>query len=111
MGSVSIEDSDKIDIIGTDRATGNIVLTISDHLDWADERRHLLLLQEKLNAYLRFLESGQVYESCPEARGHGVIVSVVAQHEMSEAGLSFLETAKKILEGAGFALQWRRLQL
>jgi len=33
---MSIEQTDIVDIISTDRATGDVVLTISDHLDWSD---------------------------------------------------------------------------
>ncbi len=31
-------------------------MVISDHLDWKDEEAHLVLLQEKINAYLAILQ-------------------------------------------------------
>ena len=53
---LSIEQTDVVDFMGIDKLTGEIVLTISDHLEWNDaDEEHLWLLQEKINAYLRFI--------------------------------------------------------
>jgi hypothetical protein len=37
---MSVEQTDVVDIISTDRETGQVVLTISDHLDWSDSVGH-----------------------------------------------------------------------
>lgn len=37
---MTVENADVIDIIGIDNKTGNVVLTVSDHLDWSDSARH-----------------------------------------------------------------------
>jgi len=34
-------------------------LLITDHLEWSDEVNHLLVLQEKINAYIGFCENHQ----------------------------------------------------
>ncbi|WP_407059149.1 DUF6572 domain-containing protein [Ralstonia syzygii subsp. celebesensis] len=34
-----------------------------------NSEEHLLLLQEKINCYLRFIESGEIYNSFPSAEG------------------------------------------
>ena len=65
---MSIEQTDLIDIISIDRLTGETILTISDHLDWSDSEAHLLLLQNKLNRYLAFVESGEIFRSYPKAK-------------------------------------------
>ena len=65
---MSVEQTDKIDFIGSDKESNSIILTISDHLDWEDSERHLLLLQEKLNNYLAFCESGEILEVYPQAK-------------------------------------------
>ena len=57
---MSIEQSDVIDFVSIDQ-NDNLVLTISDHLARDEELRHLFLLQEKINAYLRFLELDPPY--------------------------------------------------
>ena len=61
-----------IDVIGIDRQTGQVVLTISDHLDWSDSIAHQKILQEKLNRYLAFVESGEIMESYPDAKDRAV---------------------------------------
>ena len=43
---MSVLDSDVVDAISINDAD-EVVLTISDHLNWKDEHEHLLLLQEK----------------------------------------------------------------
>lgn len=35
---------------------------VCDHIDGSDEDAHLSLLQDKLNTYLAFIESGEVFE-------------------------------------------------
>lgn len=47
-----------------------VTLCISDHIPWDDEviNAHLVILQEKINDYLDFISSGQIYE---EFGGHG----------------------------------------
>jgi hypothetical protein len=50
---MAVEQSDLIDIISTDRVTGDVVLTISDHLDWSDSPAHQVFLQAKLNVTVR----------------------------------------------------------
>ena len=55
---MSVEDDTVVDIIGIEKATGQVVLTISDHLAWDDD--HLRLLERKIATYINFVESGQL---------------------------------------------------
>ena len=45
---MSVEQTDVVDIVGIDRETGHVELTISDHLDWSDSITHQTILQKKL---------------------------------------------------------------
>lgn len=47
---------------------------ISDHLDWDDELEHIHALQEKINAYLRFVESGEILGKYPQAAGKTPVI-------------------------------------
>jgi len=59
---MSIEQADKIDFVNIEDKTGDVLLSISDHLSWDEgEGEHLLMLQAKLNTYLAFIEGGQMY--------------------------------------------------
>ena len=55
---MSVENSQVIDAISIN-PQDVVVLTISDHLEWDEENEHLLLLQNKINAYLGVIESGE----------------------------------------------------
>jgi hypothetical protein len=102
---VSIEQPDVIDIISTDRITGHVILTISDHLDWIDSTAHQLLLQSKLNRYLAFVESGEILEKYPNARDRAIVLSIVFQFPPDEAGRAFIAGARAVIESAGFSLR------
>src|SRR4051812_7284040 len=102
---MSVEQPDVIDIISTDRLTGDTVLTISDHLDWSDSTAHQLLLQTKLNRYLAFVESGEILETPPKARCKSILLGAVFTFPPAASGRSFLTKANAAVESAGF--RWR----
>jgi hypothetical protein len=52
---MSIVGPNSIDFVSLD-PTGNVFLTISDHLAWDDCNEHLFFLQEKFDAYLSALK-------------------------------------------------------
>jgi hypothetical protein len=75
---MAIEKTDVVDAVGIEKATGNIVLTITDSLDWESaETEHIQMLQDKLNAYLRFIESGELLETYPDAVDRRAVICLV----------------------------------
>lgn len=64
---MGVQQTTVIDAIGIDKVTGAVHLTIADALEW--DAAHLRLLQEKLNAYLAFVESGGLHSAYPSAAG------------------------------------------
>lgn len=56
---MSISEKNLIDLITIENRIA--VLTISDHLEW--NKDHLFLLQEKINSYIQYIESGQISEN------------------------------------------------
>ena len=65
-GNMSVVDKDIVDGIALSE-NKVIKLLLTDHLDWEEEYEHLLMLQDKINSYLAFCESGQykeVYKNC-----------------------------------------------
>ena len=104
--ALSVEESDVIDIISIDRQTGHAILTISDHLDWSDSIQHQTILQTKLNAYLAFVESGQILENYPDAAGRSIVFKIVLKFKPNRGGREFLSKAQRIIESAGFTLRY-----
>lgn len=72
--NMSIQDVKKIDSIGIPNDSQDTVsLAISDHLVWDEPiEEHLYTLQEKINSYVAFIESGEIYDAFPESKGKSV---------------------------------------
>ena len=105
---MSVEDVSIVDLIGVDTRSGNVVLTISDHLEW-DDGEHVLQLQDKLNTCLRFIESGELVERYPDAKGRTAQIAVVFKHPPDALGETFLSRAKAMTSDAGIVLTYEVL--
>ena len=106
---MAIDNSQTIDGLGFDKATGEAVLLISDHLDWIDLARHADLLGQKLTAYVHFIESGQLTEMFPKAEGCPVKISLVYQFRPDNNGEQYLANVAAELAKQGIALAHGRL--
>ena len=102
---MSVEQFDVVDIVSIDRQTGQVVLTISDHLDWSDTVAHQTMLQAKLNKYLAFIESGEILTRYPDAKSRPVVIKLVLKHKPDREGFGFLARAQKVIESAGFGFR------
>jgi len=102
---MTIAETDKIDIMFRDDE-GHAVLVITDHLDWEefDEGDHLVLLQEKINTYLEFVDSGQLAKARPDWKNLPVVIQVDAMYDASKKALEFYRAAGKAVAAAGMSL-------
>lgn len=98
---MAVDNINVIDFVSTD-PQGVVVLTISDHLEWDSENEHLLLLQNKINACLEALESGEIYDCYPDAAGKAVQIRVYFKYEPDGMGIYFLEKVKGVVEDLGY---------
>jgi len=101
---MSVDQVGIVDMMSTDKTTGKVVLTIADHLDWSDSIEHQAILQKKLNAYLAFIESGEIFKKYPDAKGRQVAFKVVFKFKPDKKGVLFLNRARQVIESAGFDL-------
>jgi hypothetical protein len=106
---LSISEEHQIDFVSIHQSK-EVVLTVSDHLAWDDVSGHLVLLQAKLNAYLRFVESGELYQRFPDAAALPVVIQVVGKFPPDDQGSRFLQLASRAVEAAGFELRHSLLQ-
>lgn len=105
---MSVDQSNVIDAIGIDKVTGDLVMTITDHLEWSgSDSDHLMLLQEKLNTYLSFVESGVVFELYPDAKGRAVLIDVVCKYPLNRQAQRFYSRISQIVDGAKVRLRYR----
>jgi hypothetical protein len=104
---MTVEDIDKVDRLAFNRKNGDVLLVISDHLDWDEnEGEHLLALQGKLNTYLEFVESGQLYAKYPRAVGKKIIFYVVGKFPLSDEASKLYRLAGKAIQDYGYLLQF-----
>jgi hypothetical protein len=104
---MALDKEDVVDAVGIERETGLVVLTIADSRDWDDEAKHLLALQAKLNAYFRFIETGQIWESYPNAAGKKLAIEVVSRFPIPQIGSDLLERASKACADLGVTVRSR----
>jgi hypothetical protein len=104
---MSVDQISVVDVVSLNEA-GEVILTISDHLPWDEKNEHLLILQEKINRYLVFVESGEICAKFPESKAKKVIVSVVALYPPTEAANQFLIQVGQIVEAAGLGFEFRQ---
>jgi hypothetical protein len=105
---MSIDQTDKIDFVNIEYKTGDVLLSISDHLSWdEDEGEHLLMLQTKLNTYLAFIEGGQMYRQIPETMGRRIVINLVGKFPLSEEASKFFRLASQAVHDAGFSLRFQ----
>jgi hypothetical protein len=104
---MSVIDPNTIDIISMDE-NENVILTIADHLEWDTKNEHLLILQEKINSYLKSIESGELYDSYPNANGRNIVIRVVSLYNPNKDGEVFLARVEGILVVAGYGFQFRQ---
>lgn len=107
---MSITETKVVDIIAVpDWEPENVILVITDHLEWGDKAEqgeHLLLLQEKLNTYIAFIESGEILESYPPSKGKSPIIRIHGLYELPEQAEFFIDRVTEVLEAVGVGLEF-----
>jgi len=107
---MSVEDLNTIDCIGIPiEAPHKVNLGISDHLDWdVSFDEHLYMLQEKINTYLRFIESGEIYQSFPPAsQTTKKVIEVFFKYEPPSQANPFLSHVSDCLKELSIKLKIR----
>ena len=109
---MSIVETSKIDIVAVLPGSPVVKLVIADHLAWDDFDSHARLLQDKINTYVEFVESGQLSRltavKIPVAPV--IRITLAVQHEPSMEAKALLALVEKCLVGVGiqFELELRK---
>ena len=95
---MTIERTQVVDFISLKSDRNEVVLTISDHLEWeGNANDHFLQLQEKLNSYIRFVESGEILESYPDAEGRKIVFNVMGKYPLPKEAEQFYVKCSQVL--------------
>ncbi|MHC8404027.1 DUF6572 domain-containing protein [Pseudomonas sp. TMB3-21] len=107
---MSVVDTKIVDIIAMPEwEPDSVVLVITDHLEWGDaaqQGEHLLLLQEKINTYIAFIESGELLESYSPAKGKNPKIRINGLYALPQQGESFIDRVTEVLKGAGIEMEF-----
>jgi hypothetical protein len=103
---MSITETKKIDIVAARPGSSVVKLVITDLLGWDDFEAHARLLQDKVNTYLEFVESGQLAgmqtPKIPEAPD--VHIALVLQYAPTKEAEEFFIRVREFLAGVGMKL-------
>lgn len=102
---MTVDEMDKVDIISID-PKGRVVLSVADHLPW-DDPEHILILQEKLNKYLAFIDSGELIDKYPDAKGRNTMIEIHFKFPPDGTAMHFIHHFKEFIEDLGidFSIQ------
>jgi len=106
---MTVENIDIIDALGIEKDTGEIILTISDHLPWNSNSDHFEILEKKIGRYLDFIQSGQLVESIQDASKRRLRISIFCKHEPDDHAYNFLKAAERELAEFGIAISLSEL--
>jgi hypothetical protein len=105
---MSVEQRMVIDTIST-TPEGRCVLTIFDHLPWEDDN-HLLMLQNKINDYLGYIQSGQLFQARPDARSRELEIRVICKfYPQRDIAVRFLDITQRKLQEAKIRFSYMEL--
>lgn len=90
---MSILDSNAMDGIAYNK-NSELIMLISDHLDWSDEKTHLFALQSKLNAYIDFWEGRQYEAIYPGVQFHSSRIEIHMMYPPTPMCNKFLRVAE-----------------
>ncbi len=104
---MTITDAETIDIIATRPGSDLVQLVISDHLPWDDVHAHSHLVQTKINAYIAFVETGQLQrvKEPPIPDAPQICIVLAALHRPPAAAEEFLVRAKEFLVAQGIRFE------
>ena len=102
-----ISELNKIDFLTKPHDENRITLVVTDHLEWTEhEGEHLLMLQQKLNNYLYYIESGRLAEDYPQYKDMPVTIQVAGKFPLSQEAKKFYSLATARIEELGFSLEF-----
>ena len=97
-----------IDAVVPDK--GNLVLVIFDTIEWEFSTRmeHAVKLQNKIQDYLNFMDSGQAREQYKDNVFHKMTIRIIGQYSYSRYALDFLEKWREWIRNNkdSYELEW-----
>jgi hypothetical protein len=95
---MSVIDINKVDGMGKSKEGNELLFLISDHLDWGKEYEHLKILQDKINAYIEFIEGKQFLSTYPDDSFESYVIEIHFKYDITENCFKFLDIVANQVE-------------
>lgn len=96
---LNIEKTNTIDGIAIDNENNKkLLMLLADGMDWSDEYNHLLLLEEKINNYIAYIESKQYLEKYEDIEL--IEIQIKFLFKETDNCEKFLEQVKKVINNS-----------
>ena len=108
---MAIDNANVIDGMAIDKEKNAICLLLTDHLPWngdnnsIGEHEHLVLLQDKINAYISYLETKQYEETYPEAHLAMAVIEIHFKYEITKNCVKFLNAVQNQIGQYGIIIK------
>ena len=107
---MTIEETEKVDIVALPEDRQEVILLVADHLPWPGDERgkleHVWMLQEKLNTYIQYVESGDLFLEFPNARDRRVVIVVGHKYQIPQDMEQLIKKMGALLADAGIDLRF-----
>lgn len=103
---MSVVDNKTVDGVALTDDKNGIILLITDHVDWSDEYRHLVVLQEKINVYITFFEEKQYEEIYKEEEIAYGVIEIHFLHNLTVNAEKFLQSVQNQVAELGIKIQY-----
>ena len=110
-----LAEADIVDYLSLEKGGSAVIVTLLDDFEGPDLMQRLALLQRKINRYLDFIESGEVFVQLARTTGHRVNhstpvrVEIVAKQDLVGEGERFLTHVASAAKDVGVGLSFRVL--
>ena len=104
---MTLSKTNTIDAIRQVPGSSTLVLSLFDDTDWQHSPEHWDLLCEKLDRYLAFLVTGEVFDHWTGSDVDAFVIDVAFRFEPPAAIASALERSQQFVANLGFTMLWR----
>ena len=91
---MSVLEKNEVDALGIDEK-GDLLMLIIDGMNWKNRKEHLLYLQDKINAYVAFIETKQYRQTYPDKSFDKFIIKISFLYKIPRKCIRFLNEVNK----------------
>ena len=103
---MAITEKDTIDSVAYEKNT--LIMQLYDHLDFEGkfEYDHLVMLQDKLNTYIWYVDSKQYQETYPDKKFENFLIKIFFVCEITELCEKFIRNVNLKLQKSNIHIDW-----